>query len=247
MSTKEPIRLYHSSINHVNHTVINLVSKNVSKYVTSDAKKAFNQLWQAFTKAPILQYFNLKQYILAKTDTSMHAIGEMLSQLTNDSGWWHPLAYFLHKMISAKTQYKTYNGKLLAIDEVFKIWRHYLEGYKHKVFVFIDYNNFYRFMNTKSLSSCQVWWAQKLSRYYFQINYCQRKANKAADASSHFPQQDNKEKASFWAEKTQILYCLQSLLTNASISGLNTTFSGFLLQHRVLICGIYALPQLRRF
>ena len=37
-------------------------------------------------------------------------------------------------------------------------------------------------MDTKNLSFCQVKWAQKLFKYYFQINYCQGKANKAADA-----------------------------------------------------------------
>ena len=41
-------------------------------------------------------------------------------------------------------------------------------------------------MNTKSLSSRQVRWAQELSKYYFQINYYQNKANKAANALSRF-------------------------------------------------------------
>ena len=63
-------------------------------------------------------------------------------------------------------------------------------------------------MDMKSLSFCQVRWAQELFRYYFQINYCQRKANGAADALSRFFQQDNEEKANLQAENTQILYCL---------------------------------------
>ena len=37
-------------------------------------------------------------------------------------------------------------------------------------------------MDTKSLSFRQVCWAQKLSYYHFQIDYCQDKANEAADA-----------------------------------------------------------------
>ena len=31
-------------------------------------------------------------------------------------------------MILVKTRYKIYNGKLLAIVETFKTWKHYLEG-----------------------------------------------------------------------------------------------------------------------
>ena len=41
-------------------------------------------------------------------------------------------------------------------------------------------------MDTKSLSSCQISWAQELSYYYFQINYYQDKANKVADTLSCF-------------------------------------------------------------
>ena len=102
-------------------------------------------------------------------------------------------------------------------------------------------------MDTKSLSSRQVRWAQELFRYHFRIDYCQRKANGAADALSRFFQRDDEEEANLRAENTRIFYRLQSSLTNASISGLNTLFPGLSPQHQVLICGTYALPQLRRF
>ena len=43
-------------------------------------------------------------------------------------------------MIPAKTQYKTHDTELLVIFEFFKTWRHYLEFYKHKVFIPTGYN-----------------------------------------------------------------------------------------------------------
>ena len=89
-------------------------------------------------------------------------------------------------MIPTETQYKTHNGELLAIIEAFKTWRHYLEGCKYKVLVFTNHNNLCHFMDTKSLSFCQVRWAEELSRYHFGISYCQRKANGAIDALSRF-------------------------------------------------------------
>ena len=98
-------------------------------------------------------------------------------------------------MISTEIRYKPHDNELLAIVEAFKIWRHYLEDCKHKVLILTNYNNLCRFMDTKSLSFCQVQWAQELNKYYFWINYYQRKANGAADALSRFPQRDNKEKA----------------------------------------------------
>ncbi len=74
-------------------------------------------------------------------------------------------------MIPAETRYETYDGELFAIVEAFKTWRHYLEGCKYEVLMFTDHNNLQRFIDTKSLSSRQVWWAQELSRYYFRIDY----------------------------------------------------------------------------
>ena len=132
-STKGPTKADYQSSDYVSHAV--------SNYLTPDAKKAFDQLRQAFTEAPILQHFDPEQYIQVETDASGHAIGGMLSQLTNDLGRWHPVAYFFCKMIPAKTRYKTHDGELLAIVEAFKTWRHYLEGCKHEVLILTDHNN----------------------------------------------------------------------------------------------------------
>ena len=109
-------------------------------------------------------------------------------------------------MIPAKTRYKTHDIQLIAIIEAFEKWWHYLKNCKHKVLVLIDHNNLWQFMDTKSLSSRQVRWAQEFSRYHFQIDYCQGKANGAEDTLSRFLQQDNKEKANFQAENTWIFY-----------------------------------------
>lgn len=44
-------------------------------------------------------------------------------------------------MILTKRYDKIYNNKLLAIVQVFKTWKYYPKGYKHKVFILIDHNN----------------------------------------------------------------------------------------------------------
>ena len=90
----------------------------------------------------------------------------------------------MRKIIPAETRYKTHDSELLAIVKVFKTWRHYLKSCKHEILVLIDHNNLRYFMDTKSLSSRQVRWAQELSQYHFQIDYRQGKANAAADALS---------------------------------------------------------------
>ncbi len=70
-------------------------------------------------------------------------------------------------MIPIETRYKTQNGELLAIVEVSKTWKHYLEGCKHEILSLIDYNNLQYFIDIKNPSSRQVCWAQELSRYHF--------------------------------------------------------------------------------
>ena len=90
-------------------------SKNLSKskkiesgFFPSGARIAFTKLRQVFIKTLILYYFNPKRYIWLKTDTSGSAMGVVLIQLiSNDSGWWHPMAFFSWKMIPAEIRYET--------------------------------------------------------------------------------------------------------------------------------------------
>ena len=59
------------------------------KFLTFDAKTAFNRLWLAFTEAPILQFFDLEYHIWIETDALGYATSEVLTQLiskTNPKG-----------------------------------------------------------------------------------------------------------------------------------------------------------------
>ena len=144
-------------------------------------------------------------------------------------------------MIPAESRYKTHDSEFLAIVETFKTWRHYLEGFEHEVLVPTNHNNLRQFMKIKSLSSRQVCWAQELSRYHFQIDYCQGKANRAADTLSRYPQRSAEEEKTLWAENVKILHRLQSSLTNTSFSSFSTSAELLPLQ-RVLTYGTYVLP-----
>ena len=228
------------------------------KFLTPNTRTAFHCLRLTFTEALIFWHFDPKCHIQIETDALDYAIGGVLSQLTfgtnpdgvvtkTDLGQWYSVAFFLKKIILAKTWYKTYNSKLLTIVKAFKTWRHYLEGCKYKVLVFTDYNNFYRFMDMKSLSSRPVCWAQKLSQYHFQINYHQSKANAAANTLLRFLQRSQDEKNKLQAENGRIFHCLQNLLTNASLLKLSLLSSLPSHLHKVFICETYVLPQLHHF
>ena len=144
-------------------------------------------------------------------------------------------------MIPTETRYETHNGELLAIIKAFKTWSHYLEGSQHEVLVLIDHNNLRRFIETKSLSSRQVRWAQELSRYHFQIDYCQGKANGATNGLSRYPQQSVEEEETLRFKNVKILHRLQSLL--ARVSSLSASHPSQLsLPYRVFICSTHTLP-----
>ena len=147
-------------------------------FITPEARSAFNRIRLAFTKAPILRHFYPECHIWIETDALSYAIGGVLSQLASGSsldevvtkanfGQWHSVAFFSRNIIPTEPQYKTHDGEFLSIIEAFKTWRHYLEGFKHKVLVLTDHNNLRQFMDTKSFSSKQIRWAQELSRYQF--------------------------------------------------------------------------------
>ena len=146
-------------------------------------------------------------------------------------------------MIPTETWYETHDGELLTIVEAFKMWRHYLEDCKHEVLILTDHNNFRRFIDTKSLNSRQVRWAQELSRYHFQIDYRQGKANAAADALLRFPQRSQDKKKELRAENGRIFHHLQNSLTSANLASLLAPSH----LHQILICGTYVLPRLRQF
>ncbi len=53
-------------------------------FFTTDAKRAFTELRQAFLEATILNHFDSECYIRIETDASGYAIVGVLSQLTSD-------------------------------------------------------------------------------------------------------------------------------------------------------------------
>ena len=100
-------------------------------------------------------------------------------------------------------------------------------------------------MDTKSLSSRQVHWAQELFYYHFRIDYRQDKANRAADTLSCYLQRSTEEERTLRAENVKILHRLQFLL--ARVSGFLVDLSQFSPLHQILICGTTVLPQLQWF
>lgn len=59
-----------------------------SKFLTFDAKTAYNLLQKAFTKVLILQHFDPEYHIQIKINASGYTIDSVLSQLIFDADFW---------------------------------------------------------------------------------------------------------------------------------------------------------------
>lgn len=139
-------------------------------FVLPGDRLVFTKLSQAFIKTQILNHFDLEYYICIKNDVLGYATNRVFSHLTwYNLGKWHTVAFFSRKIILAETGYETYNIKLKAIIEAFKITRHYLEGYRHKILVFTNLNNLHIFMNIKNMSFRQVCWIKSCLDTIFRL------------------------------------------------------------------------------
>ena len=106
----------------------------------SKDQKAFDMLKKQFTTELILIMFNLTKSIMLEIDASDLAFEAVISQQKPD-GKWHPVAFYSQKLTVPKQNYEIHNKELLAIVDLMKYWRVYLEGLRHQVQVYLDYKN----------------------------------------------------------------------------------------------------------
>lgn len=169
---------------------------------TNDAKKAFRELKDVFSTAPVLRHFDPERHMRMETDASGYAVGGILSQpWVNEDGktLWHPIAYMSRKLSDAEGIYETHDKELLAIVEMFKRWRHYLHGVAHPIEVLCDHHNLKYFMTTTVLNGRQARWALELAKFDFEIKFRPGKTN-PADPLSRRPDFASQEK-----EQSQVM------------------------------------------
>ena len=116
----------------------------------------------------------------AQTDASDYALGAILSTITLSDNQAHPVA-FHSRFTSMELNYNVHNKELLAIFEVFKCWRHYLEGSPTPGDVITDHKNLEYFSATKLLTWRQARWSEFLSQFNLVIRFHPRKLGAKPD------------------------------------------------------------------
>jgi len=133
-----------------------LTRKDILWKFDSSCQDAFNSLKKAFTSIPILTHWIPNAQLIVETDALDYALAAILS-IVNEDNEVYPVAFHSCTFTVAELNYDTHDKKLLAIFEVFKIWRHYLEGLVYSIGAVTDHKNLEYFSTTKVLTRRQAW------------------------------------------------------------------------------------------
>jgi len=164
------------------------LTKKTEKWEWNDeAGRAFEELKQRFTSAPILAHLDAQKPVIIETDAYDFTIGAVLSQ-RDDERRLHPVAFHSRKFQPAEINYEIHDKELLAVVDAFKHWRRYCEGAAHQIQVFSDHQNLEYFTTTKVLNRRQARWAQELAGVDFRIYYRPGTQNGKPDALSRRPE-----------------------------------------------------------
>ena len=116
-----------------------------------------------------------------ETNTSDYALAAILSIMTKDNEI-HPVAFYSRTFSALELNYNIHDKELLAIFEVFKIWRHYLEGSASPIDVVTNHKNLEYFSTTKILTRRQARWSEYLSQFNLVIRFRPRRLGTKPDA-----------------------------------------------------------------
>src|SRR5258708_4230455 len=130
----------------------------------------FQTLKNTFSTAPVLCHWAPDLQMTVETDASDHVIAGILSVTTKDNEI-RLVAFFSCSLQGAEKNYDTHDKELLAIFEVFKNWRHFLEGSAEVINTVTDHKNLEYFTSSKKLSHCQARWAEFLGQFNMKVQF----------------------------------------------------------------------------
>jgi len=83
--------------------------------------------------------------------------------------------------------YEIHNKEMLAIICALEEWRHFLEGARHLVEIWMDHKNLEYFITAKKLNCRQARWSLYLARFDFKLVHCPGRFMGKPDALSQRP------------------------------------------------------------
>jgi len=115
-------------------------------------QEAFECLKMAVTTAPILVSPQDSEPFRIEADSSDFTSGAVLSQQLPREEKWHPVAFYSKSLSPVEWNYEIHDKEMLAIIHALEEWRHFLEGARHPVEIWMDHKNLEYFMTAKKLN-----------------------------------------------------------------------------------------------
>src|SRR3984957_7233593 len=167
-----------------------LLKKDIEYSWTKNQQKAFEELRDRLTKAPIVQYPNFDQPFFLYTDASLTGLGAVLAQKKDKAEY--VIAYASRTLNPAEKNYGITELECLAVVWSVKYFRHYLCG--NRFTIITDHAALKWLLN--STSECAnrrlERWKITLSEYEYDIEYRKGTKHSNADAFSRInPKQNN--------------------------------------------------------
>lgn len=155
-----------------------LIDINDQQYV-----RAFIDLKEKLSKAPLLIYPDFAEQFEITTDASNVAIGGVLSQ--NDK----PIAYVSRTLNEHELNYSTIEKECLGIVWYLKQFRPYIYG--RKIELFTDHKPLIWLHNLKEPNAKLMRWRLQIGEYDYAIHYKEGHLNKVADCLSRIEINNN--------------------------------------------------------
>jgi hypothetical protein len=131
--------------------------------------RAFQQIKQMMTEAPVLAIFRSDAQHIIECDSSNYACGACLKQIADDDGREQVVAYASKTLSDAQRRYCVTKKELYAIIFALSRWRHYLVG--RKVIVRTDHNCLRYLLSGKCLTDQLARYLDFIADYDLIIEY----------------------------------------------------------------------------
>lgn len=183
-----------------------LLKKTVEWIWDDDAQKAFEQVKQILTSAPVLHIFNPADLTFIYTDASRKGIGAVMKQAkpTNPKEQY-PIGFFSKTLFPHQKNYSVTEIELLAIVSAIDFWHYYLMG--HFFVVITDHAPLKAIQKFSKIGTRLMNWSMQLRQYNFRVEYTPGNTNQEADFLSRHPVEilyEATEAQVYWVDENRI-------------------------------------------
>lgn len=182
-----------------------LTQKSVQYVWTEDCQKAFKELKQRFTKAPVLAFPRFDVPFRLYTDASDNGISAVLSQM---QGAKRVIAYASKQLTKTERQHSTTEKEALAMIWVNKAFWQYLFG--HKFVLITDHQPLKWLKSLRDPPPKLEHWVMTLQQYDFEVEYRAGKNHANADTMSRISQICDSKESPVDAQGNATESCVQT-------------------------------------